>query len=76
MITDETATIGPTGDYPDGKAAPDDNGGLNIKFTVDTAADLIRLDFGVPVAWIGLRADDARRIAFKLVGYAAMLNGH
>lgn len=52
--------LGPTGSFPRGKLSADDEGGLRI--AISTVDSTIRIDFGKPVAWIGL--DKPLAIAF------------
>jgi len=55
--------LGATGDYPEGKICPDDEGALNLGVAADCAHGVVRIEFGEPIAWFGLPADDAERFA-------------
>jgi hypothetical protein len=64
---------GPTGDFPRGKLNPHDEGGLSL--TVGVEADCVRLDFGSPVAWIAMPADQALAFAGLITKHAMALKG-
>ncbi len=68
-------TPGATRSFPEGRCAPDDEGELNIGIGADKAANLIRLDFGQPTAWIAFPPDDARKFAVALLLKAMALDG-
>lgn len=52
---------GPTGDFPKGKMDQEDEGGLNIG--VGSRGRKVMMVFGKTVAWIGMEADDAEKVA-------------
>lgn len=54
--------LGPTGRQPYRKISPDDEGELRLAVYVDDYGNVC-LDFGVPVAWIGLPHDHAIALA-------------
>ena len=56
--------IGPTGDHPDGKLGPHDEGGLVFGVTVFQGR--VVLDFGKPVRSVGFTQDDAIKLAETL----------
>lgn len=53
--------IGATGEHPQGKLNDDDQGGLQMGVGVD--GGVLRIDFGKPVAWVGL--DKGTALAFS-----------
>jgi len=53
--------LGPTGRFPDGKLMKDDDG--EIKISVAVVKNVIVLDFGTPILWLGLPPDSADRLA-------------
>jgi len=53
--------IGPTGDYPDGMLGADDKGGTQFK--IGHIKGRVFFDFGRPVRWLGLTANEAIDIA-------------
>jgi len=55
-------TIGPAGDYPEGKLGKDDDGGLNIAIGVNQH-NLVHIAFGSKVAWIAMPAKQAFEFA-------------
>lgn len=55
--------LGATGRFPLGKLTPDDEGELRMAIAADPTTKTIILDFGKPVAWLGLPRDDARTLA-------------
>lgn len=61
---------GPTGKFPDGTVPPPpaDQGELNLGLA--QADGVIYLNFGHPVHWVGMRPEDARSIARKLLELA------
>lgn len=64
-------TLGSTGDYPQGKLNPEDEGAL--RFAVRIEDGKIRLDFGKPVAWLAMDKDLAYQLAAALVQRAGTL---
>lgn len=46
--------LGATGEFPQGKIDETDEGELQIAICYDPHADIIRIDFGKPVSWLGL----------------------
>lgn len=52
--------LGATGEFPDGKLTPDDEGQLRIAIGIQDGVVVIH--FGTPTTWIGLSAEEA--IAF------------
>lgn len=59
--------------YPDGKLAADDHGELAMR--IDIYRGVVRIDFGKPIAWLGLDKPSALSIAETIVRYAATLPG-
>jgi hypothetical protein len=60
--------IGPSGEYPQGKLDETDKGELTMAVTrVD---DVIRIDFGTSVEWIGMSTDEAIGLAMLLMRHA------
>ena len=60
-------TLGPTGQFPRGRAGDDDEGELRLAVATDHAHGIVRIAFGGPVTWVGLPADDARQLAQMLI---------
>jgi hypothetical protein len=69
---------GPTGDFPHGKLADDDEGGINVALSRFRAPDgerMVRLDFTKPVAWLALPSERAIAFALTLLQYATGARG-
>lgn len=60
-----SAAFGPTGRYPEGKIAPNDEG--EIRFGVARDGDKVLVDFGTPVHSIGMTRDQARDFGVLLI---------
>lgn len=61
--------LGATGDHPQGKLNDDDQGGLRMAIGVDHTG-VVRLEFGKPVAWLGLDKATALMLADNLRKHA------
>jgi hypothetical protein len=60
--------IGPTKDFPRGKLNKDDEGGLKI--AIHQEGDVVRIDFGKKIAWIGLPPTEAITFANIITSHA------
>lgn len=60
--------LGGTGDFPRGKLNANDEGALRM--AVYTKDRTVMVDFGKKVAWLGLDADTAERLANSLLEHA------
>jgi len=69
---DKILNLGPTGEFPHGKLTVDDEG--QIQFSVGIKDDKVIMDFGTPVRWIGMTADDAREVGKTLIKHAKKIN--
>lgn len=65
---------GATGDYPQGKLNEDDQGGLRM--AIGTKDGVVVVDFGKPVAWLGLDRSTALALAANLTKHAKSLPVH
>lgn len=75
-MTDESEPkLGATGDYPQGKLDPTDEGGLALAISSDPARRKVRIDFGKAVAWIAFSPNDARALAMSLIERARAAEG-
>lgn len=61
-------SIGATGQFPEGKLTKQDEGG--IQFGVTNTMGKVVVNFGKPVAWLGMRPTDARELARILLIHA------
>jgi hypothetical protein len=58
-----TDNFGASGEYPDGKISKSDEGELTLGVTYDPTKDLVIINFGKPVAWLGLKPAQAAAFA-------------
>jgi hypothetical protein len=75
-MMDTTAFRGALGDFPEGQLTTSDEGALQFGITVKDGK--VVLDFGTPVAWVGMtpqQAADLASIMMKRAREAARLNG-
>lgn len=61
--------FGPTGDFPEGRLGPDDEGGLRIGITHDTKGNVI-INFGKHISWIGFGPEQAIQLAKTIMKHA------
>lgn len=67
---------GPIGDYPNGRLARSDEG--SIQFAIGDKDGKVVIDFGSPVAWVGMTPQQAMDLAaaiIKRARYTAAQNG-
>ena len=57
--------LGATGKFPNGKIDPSDEGELRVGISVKD--DIVFIDFGKPVAWIGISKEQAIEIGKVLI---------
>lgn len=60
--------VGPTGDFPEGKLSPDDEGELAL--AIGAWEGKIKIMFGKEVAWLALTPQQALAVAAALKSYA------
>lgn len=65
------SALGATGQYPDGKASPDDEGELQL--AISHTQDQVLLNFGKPIEWLGMDRDSAIKFARLLATHATQL---
>ena len=61
--------LGATGEYPEGKLGNDDEGAIRLA-VAHTRDGLVRIDFGKPVAWLAMSAEQARSFGQLLIAKA------
>jgi hypothetical protein len=66
-MTDD-AKPGPTGDFPDGKLTPDDEGGLNVAMGITEGR--VFIDFGKSITWLAMLPADAIEFAQAIIDKA------
>jgi hypothetical protein len=59
--------LGPTGQFPGGMIRQDDQGSINIAISDMDSHGNIHIDFGTPVAWVALPAEQAINLARLLL---------
>jgi oligoribonuclease NrnB/cAMP/cGMP phosphodiesterase (DHH superfamily) len=64
---------GALGTFSKGRLDPSDEGDLKIGIAADKAARIVRMDFGKPVAWLGLPQQQAMEFAEKIQYHARRL---
>lgn len=64
----EVDGLGPTGHFPDGKIAPDDEGGLEL--AIGAWEGKIKIMFGAEIKWLALTPSQALAVAAALKSYA------
>lgn len=63
LLYDGMEKLGATGRFPMGKLTAEDEGEIKFALAADPKTKTIILDFGKPVAWLGLPREDARKMA-------------
>lgn len=64
-------TLGATGQFPDGKIEPEDEGGLQLAIGHDQ--DHVRIEFGKPTEWLAFGRDQAIELAKLIVEHAMQI---
>lgn len=65
--------FGATGKFPQGKVHASDEGELQFGIATDREHGVVVLNFGKPVAWLGLPPAIARQLAQALLEHASEL---
>ena len=71
----EAQKLGATGQYPEGKLNPDDEGEIAFAIGADKPNKKVLIDFGKPVAWIAMTPDQATQFARILIEKALEIGG-
>ena len=67
----EEKKLGATGDFPDGKLTPDDEGEMVLAVSSNRDARLVAMNFGEkPVKWFAIPPEQALEIADALIAAA------
>lgn len=69
----EEPKLGVTGEFPEGKLDPSDQGELQFRVGHSLIDNLVRIEFGKPVAWLAMRKADALNFAKIIRDHAARL---
>lgn len=62
--------LGATGTFSQGKVQDDDQGDLRLAVAYDPVDGIVRVEFGKPVAWLGLPPAEARQLGNLLIKHA------
>ncbi len=65
--------VGATGDFPQGQLNDDDQGGIRMAVAYDKLYGIVRVEFGKPVAWLGLPPPQAVELAKLLLRHAGAI---
>lgn len=60
--------LGGTGTFPEGKLNASDEG--ELRMAISSSDGLVRIDFGKPVAWFAVPANQAKELAALLMRHA------
>ena len=63
--------LGATGQFPHGKAAPDDEGA--VRFAIGERDGNVLIDFGTPVKWMAMPPEQAVAMAQTLIAKARIV---
>jgi len=66
--------LGATSRFPYGKADATDEGELRMALAADHSNGIVRVQFGKPIAWLGLPSREARALAAVLIEKADELD--
>lgn len=64
--------VGASGQFPMGRISDDDEGELRLAVAYDPIDGIVRLEFGKPVAWLGLPKENAIALARSLLRHAGV----
>lgn len=67
-LPSEVKELGATGEFPDGKINENDEG--ELKMAVGHKGELVFIDFGKPVKWIGMNPSEALQLAKMITEHA------
>ncbi len=68
-----TPRFGKTGKFPDGKIHHSDEGEIQFGIAADRTKNVVVLDFGTPVVWLGLPPAVAKQLGETLIKRATEL---
>lgn len=75
LINRLTERIGATGRFPEGKLGQHDEGEIAFAVAADPKHKKVLIDFGKPVAFLGMNADQAIALGEMLIAKAGELKG-
>jgi hypothetical protein len=59
--------LGKTNDFPRGKLNSDDEGSLRLAVGVNLEGNVLIIDFGTPVKWLGISKKQALKFANSII---------
>ena len=62
--------LGKLDEFPDGKIRKSDEGAIRLAVTYDPTKDLVLIDFGTPVVWLGMKREQAAAFAALILKHA------
>ena len=66
--------LGATGNFPEGKICKDDEGEIRLAITAVKEKNVVLVEFGKPVKWLGLPKEEALGLADLLKKHAEKLD--
>ena len=67
--------LGPTGKFPKRKINEDDKGELKVAIMTNHEKNVVVIEFGTTLSWVGLTTDIARAMGEQLISRADDLEG-
>lgn len=67
--------VGATGRHPEGHLGEQDEGEIQFAIAADKKGGKVLIDFGKPVAWVGMSAQQARELGVTLCRKAGDVDG-
>jgi len=68
--------FGATGNYPQGKLTPEDEGEIQFGIAADSKTGKVVINFGKPVVWVGMQPEQAIALANSLREQAGKILGN
>jgi hypothetical protein len=75
LISEMTQRLGATGRYPEGKLGEHDEGEIAFAVAADPKNKKVLIDFGKPVAFLGMNPEQAVALGEMLIAKAGELKG-
>ena len=66
--------LGATGEFPNGQYHPTDEGEIKMAIVTDRDRELVFLNHGKPVTWIGMTPQQAVELAQSLIQHARSIS--
>jgi len=75
LMSEMTQRLGATGRYPEGKLGKHDEGEIAFAVAADPKNKKVLIDFGKPVAFLGMNPEQAVALGEMLIAKAGELKG-